>query len=411
MSRLIVFFFLFLLSLSVFAQDLALEGFNQRFKVVRNNQNQLVSIKLKKVVSTFTIKPFLDQLKEDLIKEQHTFTTLSSNEKEEEIDALLNDVGFDPSQKDGGWSYQAQKVKESLLNIPNIDVEAAFAGVNNVSFWKEFQSKLQEAMMFIDPTILANPQDSRFFYRRNVTYKVVEWALRQAQKRFSSVPLLNIATFVIVRVHDMLLEQRHFHHNMLLHYFETIPESKLGLTKEEVDRVVSSIFEYRIDVLNYFESNKAASDWLNYGMNIFYQSVRAGNYRIREWQSPFSDTRFRNIKKLNFSFAQVLEDGVKRIYHLHNSSNMFSARPALAYDYSNPKRVKRNRSLLNLAGVALGFIPIPGWLKGGVDNFIKSFYVNQVRSEGALIGYFESVGNAEMIEKIYSQRANFFILR
>jgi len=73
--------------------------------------------------------------------------------------------------------------------------------------------------------------------------------------------------------------------------------------------------------------------------------------------------------------------------------------------------VKRNRALLNIAGVALGFIQMPGWIKGNVDNFIKSFYVEQVRLEGALVAHFESTGNEEMINKIYSQRANFYILR
>jgi hypothetical protein len=297
------------------------------------------------------------------------------------------------------------------MNIPNINVEEAFVGVNQTDFWKEFQTKLQEAMLFIDPTVLANLEDPRFFYKKNVTYKVVEWALREAQKRFSNIPVLNIATFVIVRVHDMMLEQRHFHHNMLLHYFETIPETQFGMSKEEVDRTVSSIYEYRIDATNFIESNKAARDWLNYGMNNFYMTVRSGNNRIREWQGPFTNVRFENMKKLNFNFVEVTEDGARKIYHLHKNAHQFSSKPALAYDYSNPKRVKRNRALLNLGGVAIGFIKLPGWLKGSVETFIKSFYVEQVRLEGALIGYFESTGDSVMIEKIYSQRANYYIVR
>ena len=203
----------------------------------------------------------------------------------------------------------------------------------------------------------------------------------------------------------------HCRHNMLLHYFETIPETKLGMTKEEVDRSVSSIFEYRIEATNIFESNRAAGDWLNYGMNKFYMQVRAGNTRIRGWEGPMTNVNFENIEKLNFGFVSVTQQGARKIYHLHHMNHMFSSKPSLAYDYSNPKKVKRNRALLNLAGVALGFIQIPGWIKSSVVSFMDSMYVQQVRMEGALVGYFESTGNQPMIDRIYAQRANFYIVR
>lgn len=410
MSRIITLSFGLLLSLTAFAQDLSIEGFNNRFSLVRNAEGKVTVIKSKKVVSMFSIKPFIEQIKNDLKSEQNSFNSLSGADKEAEIDGMLSDMGMDPYAKDQG-SEEARRIKEALLNIPNINVDAAFTELDQKDFWKEFQAKLQEAFLFIDPTVVANLDDARFFYKRNVTYKVVAWALKEAQKRFSNVPILNIASFVIVRVHDMMLEQRHFHHSMLLHYFEAMSESKFGMTKEEVDRTVSSIYEYRIDAVNFMESNRAASDWLNYGFNNFYQLVRTGNTRIRNWEGPFTNVSFQNIKKVNFAFAEVSENNARKIYHLHVNAHSFSSKPALAYDYSNPKRVKRNRALLNLGGVALGFIQIPGWIKGQVDSFLKSMYVSQVRMEGALVGYFESTGDTAMINKIYAQRANFYIVQ
>jgi len=292
-------------------------------------------------------------------------------------------------------------MKESLMNIKNINVEEAFTKLDVKSFWKEFEAKLNEAFLFIDPSVMANLNDARFFYKRQVTYKVVIWALQQAEKHFSNIPILNIATFVIVRSHDMMLEQRFFHHNMLLHYFENVSEEKLGMTKEEVDRSVSSIYEYRIGIDGYLESSHAAKDWLNYGMDKFYAMVRVGNSRAGTWAGS---------KKVDFGFAERTEDGVRRIYHLHVLAHQYSKKPALAYDYGKPNRVKRNRSLLNLAGVALGFIQMPGWLKGNVDTFLKSMYVQQVRMEGALVGYFESTGDTAMMKSIYAQRSNLYIL-
>ena len=105
------------------------------------------------------------------------------------------------------------------------------------------------------------------------------------------------------------------------------------------------------------------------------------------------------------------EAGARKIYHLHLSNHKFTSKPALAYDYSQPKRVKRTRALLNIAGVAVGFIKMPNILKTNVDSFLKSFYVEQVRMEGALVGYFESTGNTAMIDAVYAQRNNFYIVR
>jgi hypothetical protein len=407
--RLIIFSIVLLFSALGEAQDISLKGFQERFKLVRNEQNKITSIKLKKAVKTFTITPFIEQIKSDLFLEQESYQSFSDHEKVAEIDAFLMDLGLNPYTKNG--EDEAKKIKEALLNLPNVDLNLIFKELNEGDFWREFQDKFNQAFLFIDPTILINLEDSKFFYKRNVTYKVVEWALRQAQKKFSQVPVLHIATFVIVRVHDMMLEQRHFHHNMLLHYFETIPETKLGMSKEEVDRAVSSIYEYRIDVTGFAESQKASADWQNYGINKFYISVRAGNSKIREWISPLSSLGFQNVKKLNFAFASVTEAGGKKIYHLHHNAHQFSSKPSLAYDYSKTNRVKRNRQLLNIAHVAIGFITMPDILKGSIENFIKSFYVQQVRHEGALIGYFESTGDVNMINSIFSQRENLYILK
>lgn len=398
-----------MLSLGAFAQDLS--GFQSRFQLVKNEEGRVTAIKLKKVVSSFTIRPFLEQIKNDLKKEQAQSFLMNDAEKEAEIDALLMELGLDPYAKSGSKGQEeAEKLKESLLNIRHINVDEAFAKANKGDFWKEFEKKFQEAMLFIDPTVLANLEDARFFYKRQVTYKVIEWALNEAKKRFSEVPVLNIVSFVVVRVHDMMLEQRHFHHNMLLHYFQSVEESKLGMTKEEVDRAISSIYEYRIELLAITESNKAAANWLSFGLDKFYMELRWGSTQMRKWQGPLSGRNFKDIKRLNYGFASVMEKDARKIYHLHHSAHQFTSKPALAYDYSNPSKVKRIRSLLNLGGVALGFITMPNWLKSNVHNFLHSMYINQVRAEGALVGYFETTGDTAMMKKIYAQRANFYIV-
>lgn len=400
-----------LMSVSVWAQDLTVAGFNSRFKLVKTADGKVSQIKLKRAVTTFSIRPFIEQLKNDLFEDQRSSLQKSDFERESEVDALLADMGLDPYSKNQDGAEEALKVKQSLMNVKNINIEETFAALDAKDFWKEFEARLKQALDFMDPTIVANLEDSRFFYRRNVSYEVVKWALNEAKKRFNNVPVLSIASFVIVRVHDMMLEQRAFHHNMLLHYFEVVPEGSFGMSKEEVDRAVSSIYEYRINATAINESNRAARSWQNYGMDNFFITIRSGMSRVRSWSSPMSSLPFKDIKRLNFGFAEVSEAGARKIYHLHLSNHKFTSKPALAFDYSQPKRVKRNRALLNIAGVAVGFIKMPNILKTNVDSFLKSFYVEQVRMEGALVGHFESTGNTSMIDAVYSQRNNFYIVR
>jgi uncharacterized protein (DUF2384 family) len=411
MSKTLLFTLSVLLSFSTLAQDLSVAGFKNRFKLEKNAEGKVTTIKLNRATTHFSLRPFFEQLKNDLLGEQSSLKSLSVAQKEAEIDNLLYEVGLDPYAKAGEpGADEARSFKESLLNIDNIDVEEAFQQLDQKEFWVEFERKLNEAFLFLDPTVLANLDDARFFYRKAVTYKVVAWALEEAKKRWSEIPVLNIASFVIVRIHDMMLEQRHFHHNMLLHYFEKVKETELGMTKEEVDRAISSIYEYRIQPTDIFSSNRAARDWLNFGHIQFYMMVRSGNSQVNSWNSPFSDVSFQDVKKLNFAFAEVTEKGNRKIYHLHYKAHMFSGKPSLAYDFSAPKKVKRMRALLNLGEIGLGFIKLPSWLKDNVHGFLKSFYVQQVRMEGALIGHFESTGNGPMMKSIYAQRSNLYIL-
>ncbi len=407
MFRLTVISLIALVSLSAFAQENSVDGFNSRFNLVRNAEGKVTVIKLKRATRFFTIKPFIEQIKNDLLGQQAGLKNIS----EAQLDDMLIDLGMNPYALNvEGGSQEAQNFKDSVLNVANIDVEAAFSELDQKDFWAEFQARLNEAMLFLDPSVVANLDDSRFFYRKAVTHKVVVWALEQAEKRFTNVPVLNIATFVIVRVHDMMLEQRHFAHNMLLHYFETVKETSLGMTKAEVDHAISSIYEYRIEATDIFGSNRANADWDNFGINTFYSSVRVGNATINGWKDPFSTLSFSEIKKLNFAFASVTNEGARKIYHLSHNANMFSMKPALAYDYSKPKKVKQLRSLLNIGGVALGFLKLPAFIKVNADRFIKSIYVQQVRTEGALVGYFESTGDTAMMKSVYAQRSNLYIV-
>jgi hypothetical protein len=158
------------------------------------------------------------------------------------------------------------------------------------------------------------------------------------------------------------------------------------------------------------ESNNANADWANYGMNKFFMSVRAGNATVQNWQDGLSVQSYKNVKKLNFAFAEVEHEGAQKIFHLHHKAFMFSMKPSLAYNRAKPNQVKQMRSLLNIGGVVLGFLKITGGLKNSAQQFMQSMYVQQVRTEGALVGYFESTGDTAMMKSVYAQRSNLYIV-
>ena len=395
-------------SLSGFAQSLTAEAFHKKFKLVKNNRGEVTAIKLKQFVPAFSVAPYIAQIKQDLVEAQKKFNRQSIVETESLVDEMLIDIGEDPyvfSDNSNG-----RRIKESILNIPNLKIDESFQALDVKDFWKEFESKMSEALMFIDPSVMCRLDDSRFFYKKQVTYQVVNWALNQARKRFSNVPILNLASYVIVRIHGMMLDSRTYHHNMLLHYFEKASEGELGMTKQEVDRAMSSIYEYQIPVSGYFESNNASANWDAYGWNKFYMAVRSGNTRIREWQSPFSDFNYQDIKKLNFAYAEAKINGSRKIVSLTQTQHQFSSRPAVSYDYGNPAKIRQNRALLQLGQAALGFLPLPGWIKNTVDSFVSSTYVNQSRAEGALVAHFELLGDSAMAREISRQKANPYII-
>lgn len=392
--------FILVFSISAVAEVQTLEGYQKRFILKRDDNGVLTAVKMR-FTSNFSLKPYLMQIKNDLKEEIQRMRSKDKAMVEAEIDALVDEM-IANSDKSGDVQENAQVVKDSLLNLPNIDVDKSFVEVEKHGVLKKFEFDLKKALKMLDLSIIADPTDARYFYRRNVTYEVVKTAINFAKKKFDSIPILNLAAFIIVKVHDLVLEQRTFHQNMLLHYLENVDEKSLGMTKEEADHVFSSIYEARIPATGYGESNAAVANWDRYGLNKFYAVVRNGNYRIRTGEPTIDGFG----PKYNYAFTEVKEDGERVVKNLVDTKHMFSGKMATAYNYAKPNKIKRTRSLLNLGQVGLGFLPIPGWIKSAVGGFVESFYVKQKLTEGALVGYFESNGNQKMFEAIMKQNIN-----
>jgi len=397
-----------LLATNVFASNLSLDGFNKRFKLLKNDDGSVRAVQMKLFTKKFRVAPYLKLIKDDLIEEierMRNANLVGDGAYEAELDAFiaeLEEAGLNSVQ----GSQNALVIRDSLENLPAIAVEKSFIEVGKFGVLENFEKKFSDLLLNFNLAVIANPNDARFFYKKNVTYLVVTKALEFAKKRLGNIPVLNLASFVIVKVHDLVLEQRTFHQNMLLHYLENFSHEELGLTKKQADHVFSSIYESRISAMNYFESNNAVNTWGRYGTNKFFQAVRSGNNRIRRGTYVYDSVG----PKYNFGFLEVVEKGERVVKDLTNNKHMLSGQMATAYNYAKPNKVKRFRSLLGLGQIGLGFLPIPGWLKAQADSFIDSYYVKQKRSEGALVAYFESNGNMKMFQAIMKQNKNPYLI-
>jgi hypothetical protein len=96
------------------------------------------------------------------------------------------------------------------------------------------------------------------------------------------------------------------------------------------------------------------------------------------------------------------------VLNLFNTDNMFSKKLAVAYNLDKPAKTMRKRMVVQLAELGLSFLPLPSFIKGIAEDFMKSFYKEQVLIEGALYGHFESKGDQEILRRLRLQVLNPF---
>lgn len=393
--------FAFLFTFGVFAQDI--EGFNKRFKIMRNEDGTTKAIQMRLITKKFSLKPYLNQVKNDVLQEIERLKGVRFTDEElNEFEQVLAEE-FE-SQNGFASNPDAPKItRKAIENLKNVNIKKSFKILSNKGIFNKLKLEISDALMILRLDVIANTEDYRYFFKRKVGYEVVTRVLKFAKKQLGDVPLLNLATFIVLKVNDLIMEQRLFHQNMLMHYLNEFDEKELGLTHEEVNKIFSSIYESRMAIVNtVLEYKKIKAQWNHYGTDRFFQMVRQGNKVIRAMGD-------KSVQKVSYNFTETNEEG-RKIYHLLNKRHMFSQKLALAFDYEKPGKVRRFRSLLNLGQLGLGFLPINGTIKGFVTSFIESFYVQQKRSEGALAAYFESNGNDEMAKAFYRQTINPYII-
>jgi hypothetical protein len=385
------------------------EAFQKRFQVIRDNDGKLVGIRDRTLPVKFEVAPYVQMIKSQLKTEQSLMTeeSLASGEYDAQVRSVLNedrDLFLSQGVSSTEYDKYVQTVIDSLKKLAVVNVESVFANPVFNEVVSKFEGKITDAILLLDPTILANVQDPSFFYKRNVTYKAVSWALDFARKKLSNIPILNTVSYVVVQVEKLITERRNFHQNMLLHYLENFDEKDLGLTHDEVNMIWSSIYESKIPWYAFWESNSAKANWMKYGVNNFYANFRNATAKLTKAGPLYTEM----TERMNFAFQKVVFNNEKVVINLFDNESSLQSRPAVAYNYDRPTQISRKRIMMTLAQLGLSFVPMSATIKDTAGNFIKSYYAKQKITEGALYGYFESMDEQAGMGQVKAQYLNPF---
>ncbi len=393
-----------LFSVVSFSAQGSVGDFKKRFELVRDNSGELVEVRDKLFIQEVSILNYLRFVQQQIVK---SLNSRSADDPALAADQVMEMIyeAQDEAIRGDQLEWMRPLVEDSVNELKNFDLNLLFKNSKSKNVFRNFERELQNQWSLLGVNLIARPQDSQYFYKRNVGYEAVKFGLNLAKKMLSNIPVLNFASQFIVEYEKVVRERRTFHQNMFLHFVENYDAKDLGMSKVEADRIVSSIYESRIAWFNYFESQAAISDWDRYGFNIFYRDIRMAN-QILITRPDFYDSLGNRI---NFAFQDAVVDGKKVILNLFNKAHQFSVRPAIAYYYEQPKRIETERALLELVKVGLSLVTVPDFVKDIARGHINSLYKAHKLTEGALVAYLEEVGNKRLKSQILSQNLNPFV--
>lgn len=378
-----------------------LDGFNKRFRLVKDLEGNLVTIHDNSLSFKFSIKPYLKFIKEQLLGEQARLQAKGVEAYQAELDSLFEGELW--GRGDQG-STTRLLLTDSMMALETLDVEEVFSDKDFNAVMKEFEAKIKEALMFLDPTVVARVDDPKFYWKKAATHQALVFALDFARKRLSTVPLLNTAFFVLKESERLIRSSRLYHQNILLYYVEEFEAQELGMTHIESNRVFSSIHEARIPWYAIWESNAAAANWDKYGVDRFYASVRSGNDRLFNHKHKYDKLGDR----VNYAFQYATYKGQVVVLNKFNGTHALDGKPSIALNLDKPNKIMRQRIVLQLSNLGLSFVPLPSFIKDLAHGFIKSFYEQQSLTEGAMYATFEVKGDPRAARQMALQALNPF---
>jgi hypothetical protein len=369
-------------------------GFLKHFKIRRDAAGKLQTISLESKAGGLSLRLILEELKKDIQAVQGTLKMTNA----ENLVAELDEVSYE------GWPADYRRLAiQSISALEKLDVDAAFADSKFQDVIRKFEAELNGSAPFYK--VMAAPNNPTYFYQRAVLSAIVHQVLSYAKKTLGNVPILSVVTFVIERAEHMIVQRRAFHHNLMLHYLENFEAEQLTLTEKEVSLIRSSIYESKIPANQIWVSRYAKKNWDSYGELNFASDIGTSNATLKIARGG---ARYEKLEgRLNYAFQIVTQKGTRKIVNLYDRRFMFSTWPSDAYIFTSPKKVERQRRLLRLTQMGIRMVPVYPSVMGLFSSFIDSMYKDQVITEGALYGWFESLGaDDQHLSRLSSQAMN-----
>lgn len=373
------------------------EHFNSFFKLKKDDQGKLIAVVAKVAPQKFSLKPFIESLINKIKAEKE----ILNQNPERVVDYERFIASIQPPQK-SDIKFN-EKIKKSLEALRTIDINQLRLKLENSKILKEFQSKIDETFLALNPNVVANLESPKFFFSKKLIYQVVEMTLNIIQSRVNDIPLLNTLTYIVSKVEQFITEQREFHQYMLIYYLENYTEEELGITKEEADHIMSSIYESKLGAFDFATSKKMPELWDVYGYDQFYAQVRNANNQLRFGPQYYDELGLR----VNYAFHTAKVKGKKLILNLFATQHMFSQKFAVAFNFEKPGQVLMTRLLVYGAQIGLSFVPkVPNFVKQAVNSFLDSVYIGKGSIEGALYAHLMETDQKKFANLILLQNIN-----
>ena len=354
MKRLIYSAVLVLAAVSVAGPSYAKSDFP--FQVNRDSKGKLISVEMSNSMSLSAASQEEDELAElreaisARVQAPNMFGSLAAEVEEE---APLQD---DERQTyEDAKAYLGQKLTSDAASDKRLDGEfgKAKSKVGKVKAWR----------------LLAAPTQPNAFDTEKVLEEVLKNVFDVAQQVLPlSNPVFDVFEFLVDTHVENLRMRREFFQNQLL--VELEQDTKL-FSKAEKSALRSSIFYSRLTVVKASAREKAKKAWNTYG-----------DAELKTMLGKCSG--YTNGKS---AFGPCFKLEGQEVRNRLVSKNRLSKSASLAFDYSQPKRVRAKRQFLMVTKLGLKLLPVPGLLKKPVSSWLNSQFVNQRKTEGFMLGW------------------------
>lgn len=379
-------FFLLLFTFQARAAGASPEFFQQNFELVRDNQNRLIEVRIKK-----KLVPRLQLEIEKIVKIQR-FYQMKGAEK------FIDQLSFSDMEGLQEWPQVKMNFWNDLLQFP-LEDQIRNEKFRNVLF------DLEKIILNNYPgaNIIARPNQSNFFFLYKLERGALELARNVIFSKLAGTAGAGVAFYFFENAIDQIEARRTYYQNILLQLMETDPS--FALQGDEARLVASSIMESRLSWYDFSDHEQAQNDWLHFGTSLWSRSKAKALGRWNRHRMDYDQSQM-----INFGFSQSFKGGNEWIHDQMDKKSQFSSGASISYNQAKPLQVKEERQLYELVSFGIGVLPVVSIISPLVNYCVKKMYWQQVRSEGALYMSLIQQDRKDLAKLIVRQSLNSFLI-